>query len=196
VGAEASAERSRSDPSSNAASAYGYSNSAENSRNPNQRRNIQTGNLSGKTDPNTSPTSSAVSSSINAFLSMVGGTLGAAPLDTPIGGSTVSVKVPKQETKREQNEKFHEIMQREGLYDVLAPAGALGIVVDTTKDGPAVHSLKQTSPMLGLINPGDLLVGLDGQDTRSMTAATLTRLMAQKSSQRERKITLLAIDNF
>jgi hypothetical protein len=78
-----------------------------------------------------------------------------------------------------------------GLYDVFAPAGPIGIVVDTTKHGPAVHSLKRTSPMLGLINPGDLIVALDDEDTRGMTAATLTRLMARKSSQKERKITLL-----
>ncbi|CAB9497855.1 expressed unknown protein [Seminavis robusta] len=135
----------------------------------------------------TSPASSAVSSSINAFLNMVGGTLGAAPLASP---------AVQQEKKEEKNEKFHDILQREGLYDVFAPAGALGIVVDTTKDGPAVHSLKQTSPMLGLINPGDLIVGLDAQDTRSMTAATLTRLMASKSNQKERKITLLAADTY
>lgn len=132
-------------------------------------------------DPSTSPSSSAVSSSINAFLNMVGGTLGAAPLASPA-------------QKRDQ--KFHDVLQREGLYDVFAPSGALGIVVDTTKDGPAVHSLKQTSPMLGLVNPGDLIVGLDSQDTRSMTAATLTRLMASKSNQKERKITLLASENY
>jgi C-terminal processing protease CtpA/Prc len=123
---------------------------------------------------------------------MVGGgigTLGAAPLSSP--------SVEKQEEKKEEhNKNFHDVMQREGLYDVLAPSGALGIVVDTTKDGPAVHSLKQTSPMLGLINPGDLIVGLDSNDTRSMTAATLTRLMASKSRQNERKITLLAGDNY
>lgn len=84
---------------------------------------------------------------------------------------------------------------RAGLYDVFAPAGPIGIVVDTTKDGPSVHSLKQTSPMLGLINPGDLIVALDDIDTRAMTAATLTRLMAQKANQKERKITLLASEN-
>ncbi|KAL7545773.1 hypothetical protein ACHAWF_012725 [Thalassiosira exigua] len=42
---------------------------------------------------------------------------------------------------------------------------------------------------MGLVNPGDLIVGLDSVDTR-MTAATFTRLMA-KRSQGERKITLL-----
>ena len=87
----------------------------------------------------------------------------------------------------------YETVVRSGvLYDVFAPAGPIGIVVDTTKEGPCVHSLKPTSPMLGLINPGDLIVGLDDEDTRGMTAATLTRLMARKSNQKERKITLLA----
>lgn len=85
-------------------------------------------------------------------------------------------------------------VKRTGLYDVFAPSGPLGIVVDTTKDGPVVHSMKPTSPLLGLISGGDLIVGLDDMDTRSMTAATLTRLMAKRSHQAERKITLLAID--
>ena len=90
-------------------------------------------------------------------------------------------------------ETSYETMGAE-LYDVFAPAGPIGIIVDTTKDGPVVHSLKATSPMLGLIGPGDLIVGLDDEDTRSMTAATLTRLMAKKCSQKERKITLLTAD--
>jgi hypothetical protein len=86
------------------------------------------------------------------------------------------------------------IPRRTGLYDVFAPSGPLGIVVDTTRDGPVVHSMKSSSPLLGLISAGDLIVGLDDMDTRSMTAATLTRLMAKRSHQAERKITLLAID--
>jgi hypothetical protein len=85
-------------------------------------------------------------------------------------------------------------VRRTGLFDVFAPSGPLGIVVDTTRDGPVVHSLKSTSPLLGLVSPGDLIVGLDDMDTRSMTAATLTRLMAKRSHQAERKITLLACE--
>jgi hypothetical protein len=81
-------------------------------------------------------------------------------------------------------------------YDVFAPSGPIGIVVDTSKNGPSVHSLKSTSPMLGLINPGDLIIALDDEDTRKMTAASLTRLMAKRSRQKERKITLLSIDGF
>lgn len=84
------------------------------------------------------------------------------------------------------------VMRRPGCYDVYAPSGPIGIVVDTSKDGPSVHSLKSTSPMLGLISAGDLIIALDGEDTRKMTAAALTRLMARKSRQKERKISLLS----
>jgi hypothetical protein len=84
--------------------------------------------------------------------------------------------------------------KRTGLYDVYAPPGALGIVVDTTKDGPVIHSMKASSSLLGLAGPGDLIVGLDDLDTRSMTAASLTRLMAKRAHQPERKLTLLAKD--
>lgn len=80
--------------------------------------------------------------------------------------------------------------RRDKLFDVFAPPGPLGIIIDTTPEGPMIHSLKPTSQLLGLVNPGDLIVGLDGVDTRNMTAATFTRLMA-KRSQGERKITLL-----
>lgn len=77
-----------------------------------------------------------------------------------------------------------------GIYDVFAPPGPIGIVVDTTKKGCIVHSLKKTSPMQGLIAPGDFILALDDVDVRKMDAASLTKLMAKKSQQAERKFTL------
>lgn len=111
------------------------------------------------------------------------GTLGARPMDEP------------EQTQYKESGSAGGVpsLKRQGLYDVFACAGPLGVVVDTTKDGPVVHSLKPTSALVGLMTPGDLIVGLDDQDTRSMTAATLTRMMAKKSNQPERKITLLAV---
>lgn len=112
------------------------------------------------------------------------GTLGARPLGY------------EEQAQLAEKSSFDSFLRRGGLYDVFAPAGPIGIVVDTTREGPAVHSLKSSSPMLGLINPGDLIVGLDDDDTRGMTAATLTRLMAKKANQKERKITLLAAETY
>jgi hypothetical protein len=111
-------------------------------------------------------------------------TLGARPVE------------PEEQEQFRERSSYESVSARAGLYDVFAPSGPIGIVVDTTKHGPSVHSLKPSSPMLGLINPGDLIVGLDDMDTRSMTAASLTRLMARKSNQRERKITLLAAEHY
>jgi C-terminal processing protease CtpA/Prc len=65
-------------------------------------------------------------------------------------------------------------------YDIFAPPGPIGVVVDTTQAGPIVHSLKKSSPMQGLISPGDLILALDGKDVRRMNAATFTRLMAKR----------------
>jgi C-terminal processing protease CtpA/Prc len=81
-------------------------------------------------------------------------------------------------------------------YDVFAPPGPIGIVVDTTQAGPIVHSLKKSSPMQGLINPGDLILALDDNDVRRMDAATLTKLMAKKSRQSERKFTLMSLEDY
>jgi hypothetical protein len=81
-------------------------------------------------------------------------------------------------------------------YDVFAPPGPIGIVVDTTQAGPIVHSLKKSSPMQGLISPGDLILALDGKDVRRMNAATLTKLMAKRSRQSERKFTLMPLEDY
>lgn len=110
----------------------------------------------------------------------------------PLGSRSAK---PMEVKEVKEQASYDSMTNGAGLYDVFAPPGPIGIVVDTTKHGPAVHSLKRTSPMLGLINPGDLIVGLDDEDARGMTAATLTRLMARKSNQKERKITLLTADN-
>lgn len=76
-------------------------------------------------------------------------------------------------------------------YVCIAPPGALGVIIDTTPEGPMVHAIKPTSQLLGIIAPGDIVVGLDNIETRQMTAPALTRLMARKAQQSERKITLL-----
>ena len=89
---------------------------------------------------------------------------------------------------------YYEDKEEQGRYDVYAPSGPIGIVVDTTEKGCVVHSLKKTSSMKGLIKPGDLIIALDDANVRDMDAATLTRLMAKKSRQVERKFTLIASD--
>jgi len=90
------------------------------------------------------------------------------------------------------NSKTKRGQQRRGrIYDFYAPPGALGVVIDSTPEGPMIHSLKKTSPLLGMVNRGDLIIGLDGINTRNMTAGRLTRIMAKRSQQPQRKLSFL-----
>lgn len=88
-------------------------------------------------------------------------------------------------------ESFSKSSNKPHFIECYAPPGPLGIIVDTTPKGPLVHSMKRTSPLKGQLQPGDIIVAIDDVDTRSMTAATLTKLMAKKSQQNQRKIKLL-----
>uniref|UniRef100_A0A6V2HT11 PDZ domain-containing protein n=1 Tax=Ditylum brightwellii TaxID=49249 RepID=A0A6V2HT11_9STRA len=80
--------------------------------------------------------------------------------------------------------------QRE--FDFYAPRGLLGIVIESSPRGPMVQSISRTSPLLGIINRGDYIIGLDGMNTKGMTAAQLTLFMTQRSEQPQRKISFLS----
>ncbi|KAL7458419.1 hypothetical protein ACHAWC_009996, partial [Mediolabrus comicus] len=72
---------------------------------------------------------------------------------------------------------------------VYAPAGKLGIIVDSSTEGPVVHSLKDGSPLVGNVFIGDLIVAVDDEDTSDWSAHFLTKLVARKSGS-VRKLTL------
>jgi len=87
----------------------------------------------------------------------------------------------------------HSPMKANGrVYDFYAPPGPLGIVIESTSEGPMVHSMSHSSPLLGIVDRGDYIIGLDDVDTKGMNAAQLTRLMAKRSQQPQRKISLLS----
>jgi len=92
----------------------------------------------------------------------------------------------KQGTPRSANAANTSIVCR----DCYAPPGKLNIVIHSTKDGPAVHEVKDDSCLQGSIYPGDLIISVDDIDTRAFTAAQLMKTMAEKS-QSERKIAVL-----
>ena len=74
--------------------------------------------------------------------------------------------------------------------DCYAPPGKLHIVIHSTKDGPAVHTVKDGSSLQGHIFPGDLIISVDDVDTRSYSAEQVMKMMAARSD-KERKITVL-----
>ena len=78
--------------------------------------------------------------------------------------------------------------------DCFAPPGRLQIVIRSTKDGPAVHTVKLGSALEGKLFPGDLILAVDDLDTRGYSAEEVMKMMAAKSAF-ERKITVLHYDD-
>jgi hypothetical protein len=66
---------------------------------------------------------------------------------------------------------------------VSAPSGKLGIVIDTTVEGPVVHNVNKGSRLTGKIFSGDIIIAIDDVDTRAMSASAITALMVKTANQ-------------
>ncbi|GKZ00228.1 hypothetical protein MPSEU_000975700 [Mayamaea pseudoterrestris] len=73
---------------------------------------------------------------------------------------------------------------------ITAPAGKLGIVIDTTLEGPVIHKVNLLSPLEGLLKAGDIIVAINDVDTRAMGSSAITALMIKTANQK-RTLTIL-----
>lgn len=81
---------------------------------------------------------------------------------------------------------------REEVIEIIAPAGKLGVVIDTPDDGaPVVHAVKDSSVIADQIQVGDKLIAVDDEDVRSMTAIKVSKLISKKSANPQRKLTII-----
>lgn len=70
----------------------------------------------------------------------------------------------------------------EERFDIVAPAGKLGMVIDTPNGGfPVVHAIKDTSVLSDRVRVGDRLLSVDGDDCTAMTAMQVSKLISLKS---------------
>jgi len=132
-------------------------------------------------------------------LSDAGGTLGSQTRrtgaegdDTAVGGGTAAIMSGNTVFSDDQTfDRAYEDV-REELLDVYAPAGKLGVVIDTPDDGaPVVHAVKETSPIASKVQVGDKLVAVDDEDVRAMTAIKVSKLISRKSNNASRKLTII-----
>ena len=77
---------------------------------------------------------------------------------------------------------------------VKAPPGKLGIIIDTTVEGPVVHQINPGSALEGQLQPGDIIISIDDVDTRAMSASAITDLMIQTAKQ-YRSLTVVSNPN-
>ena len=81
--------------------------------------------------------------------------------------------------------------RQEEILEVFAPAGKLGVVIDTPNNGvPMVHNIKESCPIKDQLQVGDRLIAVDDEDVRNMTAVMVSKLISLKSSNETRKFTV------
>ncbi len=81
----------------------------------------------------------------------------------------------------------------EVVVNISAPPGRLGVVVDTAPGGgpPYVCELRPGSVLEGQIRVGDKLIAVDAEDVQKMSAIRVSKLLAGKSVNSQRNITVL-----
>jgi C-terminal processing protease CtpA/Prc len=91
-------------------------------------------------------------------------------------------------------DQIYETNVHEEMLNIFAPAGKLGVVIDTPNDGaPVVHAVKESSIIADKIQVGDKLVAVDDDDVRTMTAIKVSKLLSQKSNNESRKLTVVRL---
>jgi len=73
--------------------------------------------------------------------------------------------------------------------DCYIPPGNLDIEITSTKDGPVIKSIGDRS-LVGHLHVGDLIMALDNEDTRSLSAEAMATALSKRVSF-QRKLTLL-----
>lgn len=82
--------------------------------------------------------------------------------------------------------------QPDDRLEVTAPAGKLGIVIDTPNGGvPMVHAIKESSVLIDQVKVGDRLIMVDGIDTTSMSAIKVSRLISTRADNPRRVLVFL-----
>ena len=75
--------------------------------------------------------------------------------------------------------------------EITAPAGKLGVVLNTSEKGPVVQSVAAGSPLEGMVWPGDVVISIDGMKTSKMSAASVTEYMS-KNLFKPRNLTVMS----
>lgn len=152
----------------------------------------QENSIGGTVDPDYNP--NGAHGSTNGTISSAGGTLGTfghggysatESILTPALNSAGQSIFSNDDQSFEQH--LHPSPLKEDIFDVIAPPGKLGVVIDTPDSGaPVVYNIKENCPIADQLRVGDKVVAVDGEDVRSMTAIKVSRLISEKSTNPER----------
>jgi hypothetical protein len=72
-------------------------------------------------------------------------------------------------------------------FEVQAPAGKLGLLLQTVDGVPVVHIVLDKSPLAGIVHAGDLLLSVEGTDVLRMKTKHVSRLIASEDEHSMRR---------
>ena len=104
------------------------------------------------------------------------------------GVSSVGDSTNQDITVPKDDDTFDAHYFAEDHFEVVAPPGMLGLVLETSADGvPTVHAIKNTSALASEVQVGDRLLSVDGEDVTVMLASDVSRLIAAKRDNSSRR---------
>ena len=96
----------------------------------------------------------------------------------------------------QEDDSFDHMYGEDERIDVIAPAGKLGVVIDTPMNGPPiVHAIKETSVLVDRVRIGDKLVAVDGEDTTELSAIRVSKLISSKAANDQRHMVFMRSQN-
>jgi len=103
-------------------------------------------------------------------------------------GTSTGMQIPGDDDTF--GEQYVPSASEEKRFDVEAPPGMLGLVLETSADGvPTVHAVKASSALAETVKIGDRLLTVDGEDVTVMLASEVSRLIAVKRDNSARHMT-------
>lgn len=134
----------------------------------------------------------------NSIVSSAGGTLGDATRQST-KSILPSVQGGGASVFTDDEQSFEAFRTRDGyagkeeVIEIFAPAGKLGVVIDTpaNEGAPVVYNIKDTCPIADKLRIGDKLIAVDDEDVTSFTAVKVSKIISQKSGNAQRKFTIV-----
>ena len=89
----------------------------------------------------------------------------------------------KKKKKKAKSKKKRQSSLPEGCKKVRCPPGRLGISIDTTAHGPAIGYIAPKSPLIGLIEVGDIIVAIDREDVTHLDAEDVMDMLSERKDE-------------
>ena len=111
--------------------------------------------------------------------------------DNTLDPTLTTQEIFRSNYRRDVTPKSSNDVRSSTTYEVKAPPGPLGIVIDSSSRGPVVHHVKEDSPLFHLVEKGDIILSIDGLDCSRKDANGIAAWIKTKPKMEEQTLTLM-----